>query len=125
MLDERSNDLLKIINSKCAEGSFNVLEISELIAEMPRKFKADAELIKKIVPSLSAEGYIEIKYEDEEKICVMPTVRGRSFFEERLAVNGEKRSLSDTLKQSAALFAAVFLGIVSAFYLLALTGVIK
>ena len=81
MLDKRSEELLRIINKECNEGSYKVLEVDDLIRLMPRKFKADYETISQLMGYLKAGEYISLKYSDNEVFCVSPLPRGRRIFE--------------------------------------------
>ena len=49
MLDKRSEYLLRLINESCKEGSYQVLEVDDLVRDMPKKYKIDAEGILQIV----------------------------------------------------------------------------
>lgn len=81
MLDIRSQIVLRSINKQCSSGSFQVVEISDLIQSMPKQYKADANLISQCVHELERCGYIEVKYSDSEVFCVCPLPKGRMEFE--------------------------------------------
>ncbi len=81
MLDRRSQELLRIINIECNEGSYKVLEIDDLIRQMPKKFKVDFDTINQLVNYLKIGEYISLKYSDKEVICISPLPRGRRVFE--------------------------------------------
>lgn len=84
MLDKRCVSLLEYIDKECAEGGYKVFEVKELLAALPAEFGADAEELERCVLTLSAKEYINVKYIDEEEICLIPLSRGRLVFERRL-----------------------------------------
>ncbi len=84
MLDKRCVLLLEYIDKECAEGGYKVFEVKELLAALPAEFGADAEELERCVLTLSAKEYINVKYIDEEEICLTPLSRGRLLFEKRL-----------------------------------------
>ena len=119
MLDKRSEYLLNAINSKCAEGRFNVLNKKELILSLPDKYKADEDLLRQMLVELKLGGFIEIKYEDGFELCLAPTVKGRAFYEE--GASARPFVIKTGLSMFFAVFFAVFAGItLSAFLLKAL-----
>ena len=81
MLDKRSEYLLRLINESCKEGSYQVLEVDDLVRDMPKKYKIDAEGILQIVGYLKNGEYVSVKYSDDHVICVCPLPRGRRIFE--------------------------------------------
>lgn len=88
MLDKRTEIVLMAINKQCASGSFQVVEVGDLISALPRKYLPDANLVNQCVNALDREGYIEVKYHDSEVFCLCPLPKGRMVFENKI----EKKS---------------------------------
>ncbi len=84
MLDKRSELILIEINKQCQSGSFQVIEIVDLISCLPKKYLADVNLVTQCINGLTREGYIETKYHDSEVVCLSPLPKGRIFFESRV-----------------------------------------
>jgi hypothetical protein len=110
MLDKRSEELLRIINKECNEGSYKVIEICDLIKLMPIKFKVDIDTINQLMGYLKHGEYISVKYSDKEVYCVSPLPRGRRIFE----VEQEEKILTKKKKAKIAF--------ISLFYLLLIFG---
>ena len=102
MLDRRSQELLRIINIECNEGSYKVLEIDDLIRQMPKKFKVDFDTINQLVNYLKIGEYISLKYSDKEVICVSPLPRGRRVFE--IENEDKKNKKKNTIKKFFLMF---------------------
>ncbi len=81
VLDKRSEELLRIINKECKEGSYKVIEIDDLMRLMPKKYKVDTDTINQLVGYLKTGEYISLKYSDHEVFCISPLPRGRRVFE--------------------------------------------
>ena len=109
MLDKRTEYLLGYINSKCAEGCFNVLSKKELLNSLPARFKADEDLLRQMLTGLKLGGFVEIRYEDELELCLAPTIKGRAAFED-VSDRSERRSDIGG-RYFIFTFAAVFFGI--------------
>ena len=81
MLDKRTALVLMSINKMCSNGSFQVIEVEDLIASMPKKYMADINLITQSINALERNGYIEVKYHDKNVFCLCPLPKGRFEFE--------------------------------------------
>ena len=93
MLDKRCEELLRIVNKECQEGSYKVLEVDDLIRLMPKKFKVDFDTISQLMGYLKTGEYVSVKYSDNEVFCVSPLPRGRRIFEvEQEEKNSNKKS---------------------------------
>ena len=66
-------NLLKV----CSDGSYKIIEISELIKGMLPRYKSDAEGIAQIIKFLSGNDLIDVKYSDENVYCVAVLPKGR------------------------------------------------
>ena len=91
MLDKRTEIILMAINKECQSGSFQVIEVSDLIAALPKKYLPDQNLVTQCVNALAREGYIEVKYHDSEVFCLCPLPKGRMLFENKIEKRGEVR----------------------------------
>ncbi|MGN0748606.1 MAG: hypothetical protein ACI4L1_02905 [Christensenellales bacterium] len=91
MLDKRCEELLRIVNKECQEGSYKVLEVDDLIRLMPKKFKVDYETIAQLMSYLKAGEYVSVKYFDKEVFCVSPLPRGRRIFEVEIEEKKNKK----------------------------------
>ncbi len=118
MLDKRSEELLRIINRECNEGSYKVIEVDDILRLMPRKYRIDLDAINQIMGYLKAGEYISLKYSDKEVFCVSPLPRGRRIFEveqeeKRMRKKNKVRFIFMTFFFSALIFgiclAAVYL----------------
>lgn len=81
MLDKRSKIALKFFVRECSEGSYKILETDEIIAHLPKKYRADAQVIAQIVKYLENGEYISVKYSDAQQYCLCPLPFGRQFVE--------------------------------------------
>ena len=125
MLDERSKILLKKVNERCTEGSFNVIDKTELLSVYPKRFKADETVLEQSLKNLSAYGYVLLKYEDENVYCLAPTPKGRAFYEDETELKTiDRRKLLSSVFNSVCIYLAVFFGIIGAFSVLTANGAI-
>ena len=91
MLDKRTTEFLKIINSNSTEGAFKVLEISNVLNKMPSKYKIDYDSIVHMAEYLKERDFVTIKYVDEQEICLAPLPKGRLYDEKEKELKKEKR----------------------------------
>lgn len=84
MLDKRTEIVLMAINKQCASGSFQVIEVNDLICALPKKYLPDANLVTQCVNALDREGFVEVKYHDSEVFCLCPLPKGRMIFENKV-----------------------------------------
>ena len=84
MLDKRSFKLLDVILKICGEdGSYKIIEFADISRAMLPRYKIDNENILQIIKFLAAAELIDIKYTDENVICVAILPKGRIYEEER------------------------------------------
>lgn len=114
MLDERSTSLLNYINEKCAEGSYKIFSVEELVEDFPLRYGADADLIRQIVTALSTGGYISLKFDRDEEFCIAPTPKGREYFEVQADNAPTRYSRVSLLLPHLYNYLTVFLGTLSA-----------
>ena len=81
MLDGRTDKLLGHLARICADGTYKVIEIADLIKSLQSRYKADAVILGQILKFLSDNEMIDIKYKDENVYCVSVLPRGRAHIE--------------------------------------------
>ena len=98
MLDKRTSLLLEKINELCKEGSYKIVEESELLSCFPIQMKADADGVRQSLRYLFAHKYIDIRYEEDGVYCLCPLPEGRQYFENERALRWDSvRRRRDTL----------------------------
>lgn len=70
MIDTKSKFILKILAQECRDGSYKVIEISDIIMSLPKRYRMDSESIKHILLHLERQDMISIKYDDEDVYCL-------------------------------------------------------
>lgn len=91
MLDYRSAIVLKYLVKECKEGSYSIIDVDDIVLSMPKKFKADKEIILQIMEYLSNGEYISVKYSDDDQYCLCPLPFGRQFVEKDELQNKNKK----------------------------------
>lgn len=81
MLDKRTSILLSFINETCKEGGYEVIEKNEIFQRYERKFPIDEETLSHSLNYLEENKFIDVRYKDENLICVCPLPYGRDYFE--------------------------------------------
>ncbi len=123
MLDERTKALLKIINEKCAQGSYKIISLDEILSLFPKEYGADGDLIRQILSALTVGGYIIVRYDRDGEFCLTPTNKGRLFFETEKSLEDNKKKDYDFLNYFY-IFLAVFIGVFFANIFCFLAGVL-
>jgi len=91
MLDKRTARILSVITKFCSDGSYKIIEIADLIKEMPPRSRVGAEDLGAIMRFLADGEMINIKYSDDKVYCVAVLPRGRVVDEEsRIKRNTDK-----------------------------------
>lgn len=93
MLDNRSKVVLKNLVKECENGSYKILDTSELSDFLPNKMKVDTELLSQIIKHLEIGGYINVKYSDSNQYCLCPSPFGRQFIESEDYQDRNKKNL--------------------------------
>lgn len=118
MLDRRTSLLLGKINALCEEGSYKIVEESELLSCFPTKLKADAEGLRQMLRFLRENRYIDIRYAEDGVYCLCPLPEGRRYFEgETQTEGGFFRRRAFMLFTAAGAFFGALLGSVAAWIL--------
>ena len=74
MIDTKSKLVLQILAKESGDGSYKIVEISDIIMALPRHFRLDSESVKHILTHLERQDIISIKYDDDGVycLCVLP-----------------------------------------------------
>ena len=115
MLDKRSAKLMSILTVICADGSYKIIEIGELIKAMLPRFTIDAQELMRIIQFLCGNEMIDVKYSDENVHCIAVLPKGRVYEESRsVQKRGTKIGRFWWVFLIAACFIASFVGAVLA-----------
>lgn len=106
MLDERSKSVLKYLVKECGEGSYRVIEVSELLGAMPKKYKPDQTGISLCMDYLEKGNYISIKYKDAKMYCVTPLPFARQMLESE---SNEREKVKKFYKFGLVIYFLVFI----------------
>ncbi|MEG1499611.1 MAG: hypothetical protein RR400_00860 [Clostridia bacterium] len=111
MIDKRSQTLLNYINKECAEGSYKTLEICDIIGCFDKKLKVDKDLVFQVLTNLEINEFVDVKYHDNNVVCLAPLPKGRFEFE-RFNENKQIKASSKQAKnnQIVLIFFSAFLG---------------
>ena len=84
MLDERAFALLDIINFECGGGGYKVFFIKDLLSCLPKHLLVNEDQLFGCIETLADHQYINVKYQDQNEICLTSLVKGRLESENRL-----------------------------------------
>lgn len=109
MLDKRTSLLLETINTLCSEGSYKIVEESELLSCFPLKSGDD---LKEMLRYLAERGYVDVRYAEEGVYCLCPLPEGRLYAEEvkREQTDDFRRRRETVLFTALGAFLGAFLG---------------
>ena len=105
MLDERSKKILDFLAKECSEGSYRVIDVSDLVDALPAKFKPDSGTVTLCMDYLEKGNYISIKYKDAKMYCVTPLPFARQILESE---SNEKQKSKKLFKIGTFLYFLVF-----------------
>lgn len=80
MLKSECLYLLNYINKNSISGFF-VEEILSIVSDFPPYYNIDENKVKDIIENLKSLGYILVKYNDGERVCVKTTEKGVMYIE--------------------------------------------
>ncbi len=80
MLSSECVFLLNFISKNSSNGYF-VEDVVEIAKEFPSFFNIDEKKVIEILNLLKNYGYISVKYNDGEKVCVTSTAKGTVYLE--------------------------------------------
>ena len=70
MIDIKTKLVLKILAQECRNGNYKIVEVSDIIMALPKRFRMDSDAIKHILEHLERQDFISIKYDDEDIYCL-------------------------------------------------------
>ena len=70
MIDTRTKLVLSILAKECKNGNYKIVEVSDIIMSLPRRFRMDSEAVKHIITHLERQDMISIKYDDDGVYCL-------------------------------------------------------
>ncbi len=80
MLDKKTDAVLQSV-AKLAGSGYTVLEKQQILQSLPTKYHADMENLCSILSFLKENGYVDVKYQDKESICLAVTVKAQNQME--------------------------------------------
>lgn len=118
MLDKRTAAVLELLKNK-TENAYKVLDKEQLLRELPKKLRIDAQGLLAIVTFLTENEYVSVKYQDKDEICIATTIKADSYIDGEKDLQ-QKAKLTNT--QTALLFVGVFVAAFLGALLAALIG---
>ena len=70
MIDAKSKLVLSILAKDCADGSYKIVEIPDIIMALPKHFRMDSDAVKHILTHLERQDIISVKYDDDDVFCL-------------------------------------------------------
>ena len=105
MLDQKENEILSYIVSECDDG-YKVMYKDDFEDFFVSKFGKTKKLrLEQILTHLKNLNYVDIKYMDEEKVCVCATEQSKLLFEDEI----KEKSKIKKIKQKIAILLAFVL----------------
>ena len=91
MLDIKSRLVLKILIKECGNGTYKIVEVSDIISAMPSKYRVDSDGLEHILAHLERQDCISIKYDDDGVYCLCVLPYGFEIAENDNKKNKEKK----------------------------------
>lgn len=76
-MNELTFEVLNIIYDFCHDDSYKIIDVNDIILALPEGVDCDIEKLFALIDDLATEEAINLKYRDEEDICVAITVKGK------------------------------------------------
>lgn len=83
MLDVSSSLILKYLISECKDGTFKIIEKSDIISALPSKYTVSQQQLDKIIYKLEQQDYISLRYDDDKVFCVCTLIKANQIFENK------------------------------------------
>ncbi len=109
MPDKKTLAILQTLH-QLAGSTYTVLEKRKIVESFPKSAKISAETLKLALVFLKEQGYVEIKYQDKEEICLCCTVKTESLLDGQLATAKTSMSTRQFAWLCGAMFLCAFLG---------------
>lgn len=70
MIDTKTKLVLKSLANQCRDGNYKIVEISDIIMSLPKRFRVEPDAVKHILTYLERQDMISIKYDDDGVFCL-------------------------------------------------------
>lgn len=80
MLDKKTEAVLQVLSEQAKDG-YTVLQKQQLIALVPQKYQLDTKTFCSTISFLKEQGYVDVKYQDRDAVCLSVTVKTRNHLE--------------------------------------------
>lgn len=110
MPDKKTEAVLAMLARKVGY-SYKVVEKSELVQSLPRKYSMSVEQLLSAVAFLRENDFVAVKYQDKDEICLSLTVKAETFFSQ------SKHAVRERCQISHAQIWLMFLGTLVASFL--------
>ncbi len=70
MIDTKSKLVLSILAKEGKDGSYKIVEVSDIIMSLPKHYRMDSEAVKHILTHLERQDIISVKYDDDDVFCL-------------------------------------------------------
>lgn len=106
-------EILNIIYDYCIDGTYKIIDVNDIILGMPKNIEEDndaadldVEKLLNIIEDLATDGAIDLKYRDEEDICLAITTKGKRLVkkerETRIKIEEQRKAkLEEEARQKA------------------------
>lgn len=126
MIDTKSKLILSILARECGNGNYHIVEVSDIILSLPRRFRMDSEAVKHILTYLERQDIISIKYDDGGTYCIAVLPYGFEILETEKPTHAKQNQDKKKINVLNIFFIFIFsflgafLGIIVSFYLIKL-----
>lgn len=127
MIDLKSKLVLKILANECGNGNYKIVEVSDIILALPRRYRMDSEAVKHILNYLERQDIISIKYDDDNVFCLAVLPYGFELLETEKPINLKAKPIKEKkwnfvmiLSNFISALVGTVLGIVICYFLLKL-----
>ena len=112
MIDTKPKLVLSILAKECADGSYKIVEIPDIIMALPKRFRMDSDAVKHILTHLERQDIISVKYDDDDVFCLAVLPYGFEILENEKPIlpkkNKEKAQKSVFLTVCLCFFSSLF-----------------
>ena len=105
-----SKIILKYLVDSCGEGSYKIIDTSELLECLPAKVKATPQSVNDTIKHLENSGYISVKYSDSDQFCLSPRPFGRQVIENETSAKTKNKTYLFAIVCFLCAFFGAFLG---------------
>ena len=112
MIDIKSKLVLSILAKESDDGSYKIVEVSDIIMALPKHFRMDSEAVKHILTHLERQDMISIKYDDDGVYCLAVLPYGFEVLETEKPRRPKTKENTINWKNFFILFSSAFFGAV-------------